>query len=581
MSDQMTGPSEKINDNPELENDNLDQAEVLPADTEPAENDEIQPFDDQDAIEDQVERPQNWLNRTISPAIKSVNDWSAMQQTIRDYPLKIKSRMGDVEKLFSLYRLTLANLSYKAPQVEEEIWEVYNQIVKQLPVLEEQSKKRPLFLYTNQGLREIVDSWEALSAQQDRLSGLLAKAPRGLEFYNRMQIVREQKYQEETRRREAEALIESAYESLKKALSFVDKQCKNDEPILFGNEMLSIQDAQGLWNEQITELLTMRQESKSSTESIISRMRMLEETVREYPTISKQVARINERFSRLTAYHDLLGSYGKRIIPQAEIARATSIMYEQIPACWASGKYNEMKILLERVENFLNFYETTVELEVAVGERKRISLGQNLPPGTLPMVSSVGPLIELARVMVAAIDQRDRFMAGHSEEVARLAVATGRKLEWSSSDLEFLELAALLHDIGKIAIPEAILTKVKPLSNQEWKTIQMHPYYGAQIIKQVNSFNRIVPWVYHHQEHWDGTGYPDQLSKKDIPSAASIIGISEAYAVMLTDLPYRQSLSKKEAVENIKDTTEKQFDPAVSEAFMDVLEEEQPPSGNP
>jgi HD-GYP domain-containing protein (c-di-GMP phosphodiesterase class II) len=120
-----------------------------------------------------------------------------------------------------------------------------------------------------------------------------------------------------------------------------------------------------------------------------------------------------------------------------------------------------------------------------------------------------------------------------------------------------------------------ILTKVKPLTNQEWKTIQMHPYYGAQIVKQISNLNRIVPWVYHHQEHWDGTGYPDQLSKKDIPPAASIISLAEAYAVMTTDLPYRQSLTNKEAITDIKESSEKQFDPAVVEAFLDAIEEDQ------
>jgi len=579
LSDQLIDPYERINNNADQDDHELVNADIQLDDSHLGVSEDTQPPSKEGFHQDDIDERQNGLRRTIAPIITSVNEWSAMQQTIHDYPEKIRSRMGDVEKLFTLYRLTLANLSYKAPQIEEEIWEVYNQIVQQLPILEEQAKRRPLFLYTNKKLREMVDAWEALAAEQDRLSSLLAKAPRGLEFYNRMQVVREQKYQEELRRQETEARIEAAYESLKKALSYIDRQCTNDEPIFFGNEALTIQDAQAIWNEQITELLTMRQENNTSPEMIIARMRMLEESIREYPTISKQVARVSERFSRLISYHDLLGSYGKRIIPQAEIARVTAIMYEQIPACWANGKFDDLKVFLERVDNFLNFYETTVELEVAVGERKRMSLSQTATGGKLPMVSSVGPIIELARVMVAAIDQRDRFMVGHSEEVARLAILTGRKLDWSLSDLEFLELAALMHDIGKISIPENILTKVKPLTNQEWKTIQMHPYYGAQIIKQVSSFNRIIPWVYHHQEHWDGSGYPDQLSKKDIPPAASIIGIAEAFSVMVTDLPYRQSFSKKEAVENVKEASGKQFDPAVSEAFLEVLDEEEAKSG--
>jgi putative nucleotidyltransferase with HDIG domain len=574
VSDQYPEPSETTDSSVEEPEDELNLEEAGQSNLPFEGEQDTQPFKQPIVSDNQPERRQNWLQRTVAPVIQSVNDWSAMQQAIRDYPAKIRSRMGDVEKLFSIYRLTLVNLSYKAPQIEEEIWEVYNQIIKQLPILEEQSRKRPHFTYTNQGLRELLDAWDALSAEQDRMSSLLAKAPRGLEFYNRMQIVREQKYQEELRRQENEARIESAYESLKKALSYVESQCKNDEPIFYGNEVLSLQDAQSLWNEQITEILTMRTGDNIPTETIIARMRQLEEVVREYPTISKQIARVSERFSRVIAYHDLLNSYGKRIIPQAEIARATAIMYEQIPAMWSNGKYADLKILIERVENFLNFYENTVELEVAVGERKRTSMGSG-SLGAMAAVSGISAMVEIARVMAAAVDQRDRFMVGHSEEVARLSVMIGRKLNWSSTDLEYLELAAQLHDIGKISIPEVILTKVKPLTNQEWKTIQMHPYYGAQIVKQISNLNRIVPWVYHHQEHWDGTGYPDQLSKKDIPPAASIISLAEAYAVMTTDLPYRQSLTNKEAITDIKESSEKQFDPAVVEAFLDAIEEDQ------
>jgi putative nucleotidyltransferase with HDIG domain len=579
VSDHNPKTSEKIDYGAERTETEIMENEELSPEINPSAEDETTDLALEESQEDLKEVRNNGLQRKISPVIQSINDWSAMQQTIREYPEKIKSRMSDVEKLFSLYRLTLANLTYKAPQIEEEIWDVYNQIVNQLPILEERSSKRPLFLFTNPGLRDLTNSWDALSAEQDRLSSLLAKAPRGLEFYNRMQIVREQKYQEELRHQENAARIDSAYESLRKALTYVDNQCKNDEPIFYGNEVITLQDAQVLWNEQITEILNLREGTNASTDTMLARLRSLEETVRDYPSVSKQIQRVSERFSRLIAYHDLLGSYGKRIIPQAEIARATAIMFEQIPAMWSNGKYNDLKVLMERVENFLNFYENTVELEVAVGERKRGGFTQNIPGERLPVISELSPMIELTRVMVAAIDQRDRFMVGHSEHVAKQAVMIGKKLDWSGSDIEFLEIAALLHDIGKVSIPETILTKVKPLTNQEWKTIQMHPYYGAQIVKQMNNLNRIVPWVYHHQEHWDGTGYPDQLSKKDIPLAASIIGIAEAFTVMTTDLPYRQSLSKKEALENVKEAAEKQFNPTVTEAFLEVIEENPPHEG--
>ncbi len=520
-----------------------------------------------------IKNKDNWVKRSLKNAGDSYADWVRLRQEIRAYPAKIRKRMLEVEQKFVLYRLTLTGLTFKAPQIEDEIWEVYNRILVSLPHLERKNQKRPLILYTNRGLRELHQSWVDLDREQELLIDMLTKAPKGLENYNRMQIVREQKDQEELRQQEYQAQIESAYESLKKALNYVEQQCKDDEPIFYGNEILTLQDAQQQWNEALTEILTMRDMKTANVDTILDRIHTLEEIIRDYPSVSKQIQRVGERFSRLIAYHDLLASYGKRIIPQAEIARASTIMYEQIPAMWSAGDYANLKTFIERVENFLNFYENTVELEVAIGERRRIGFTQGIPAASLPGTGGLSPLINLARVMVSAIDQRDRFMVGHSEQVARLALMTGRKLNWSSSDLEFLEIAALLHDIGKISIPESVLTKVKPLTSQEWKMIQMHPYYGAQIVKQMSFFNRIVPWVYHHQEHWDGSGYPDQLSKEDIPAASSIIAVAEAYTVMTAELPYRKSVTTQEALENIKEDSGKQFNPEIVEAFIDGVSE--------
>ncbi|MEN4010935.1 MAG: HD-GYP domain-containing protein [Bellilinea sp.] len=496
-----------------------------------------------------------------------------MQHEVREFPAKSKAGIKIIEKQFMVYRLTFASLTYKAPKIEEDINDVYSQIITDLPRLEAWNKKRPLFFYNLSTLREMAQQWQNLLKKQDHLLTLLNKAPRGMDFYNRMQIIREQKRQEELRQKENQERIEIAYDSLKKALNYVEHQCKDDEPIVYGNEVLTLDDAQKQWNDTLTEILTMRDIKNASVETILNRIHALEETIRDYPSLSKQIQRVGERFSRLIALHDLLSSYGKRIIPQAEISRSSTMMFEQIPALWSGGQYANLKVLLERVENFLNFYENTVELEVAIGERRRSGFTQGLAPSIIPGMGGLSPMIGLARVLVAAIDQRDRYMIGHSEKVARLAVQTGKKLAWSSGDLEFLEIAALLHDIGKISIPETILTKVKPLTSQEWKMIQMHPYYGAQIVKQMNVFNRIVPWIYHHQEHWDGSGYPDQLKKEDIPSASSIISVAEAFTVMTAELPYRNSVNNDEALRNLKESAGKQFAPEIVEAFVESVEE--------
>ena len=161
-------------------------------------------------------------------------------------------------------------------------------------------------------------------------------------------------------------------------------------------------------------------------------------------------------------------------------------------------------------------------------------------------------------------------MRGHSEEVTRLALQTARGMNWSASDLEYLELAGLLHDVGKLAIPEAVLSKVQPLTPDERTLIQKHPFYGANIVKPVAGLNRIVPWIYHHQERWDGEGYPDHLSRRDIPMGANIIAVAEAYTVMTMDMPYHQALSKDAALKAVQQESGRQFHPEVVEAFIEV-----------
>lgn len=523
----------------------------------------------------------NWVQKGIQPAIQSMNDWSAMQKSLRAYPERVKARLHEIEKQFAVYRLAYTTNHYKAARVEDDILGVYNNILDTIPRLEQRTKKRPLFMHVNSGLRDLSQAWENLSTLQDALSRLLELGPRKMDFYNRMLIYRDEKRRVAVQRRQNESRINAAYEAIKKALSFVDRQTQDDGPIAFGNEILTIDDAKHVWSSAIESLLDLRKTRSASTETIVRQMRLLEETIRDFPSLSKQVQRTGERFARVIAYHDLLVSSGKRVIPQPEIARTTVMMYEQLPEQWTAGDFEELKITLERVENFLNFYENTVQLEVAVGERRRSGFTQGMAQPILAGVAGLSSLIGLTRILVAAIDQRDRFMAGHSEKVADLSLATAKKLNWTITDLEFIEIAALLHDIGKISIPETVLTKVKPLTDDEWKTIQLHPYYGAQIVKQYNTFSRIVPWIYHHQEHWDGSGYPDRLSKAEIPQAASIIGISEAYTAMTAELPYHPAVNPDEALNLIQQDAGKQFDPEMVDAFSDMINEKQNEDQNP
>jgi putative nucleotidyltransferase with HDIG domain len=183
-----------------------------------------------------------------------------------------------------------------------------------------------------------------------------------------------------------------------------------------------------------------------------------------------------------------------------------------------------------------------------------------------------GLSIATIRSLATAIDARDPYTRGHSDEVTRLAVQLAREMGWSGADLEMLEFAALLHDVGKIAVPDAILRKVEPLTPDEWNIIRLHPYHNAQIVKPVESLQRIVPWIYHHQEKWDGTGYPDGLKGEAIPLAARIIAVVDAFNAMTTDRPYRRALSREQAIAELKRGAGTQFDPQVVEIFLRLQE---------
>ena len=182
-----------------------------------------------------------------------------------------------------------------------------------------------------------------------------------------------------------------------------------------------------------------------------------------------------------------------------------------------------------------------------------------------------GLSVATIRSLATAIDARDPYTRGHSEGVASLSVLLGHELGWNETDLEMLEFAALLHDVGKIAVPDAILRKVEPLTPTEWNIIRLHPYHSAQIVKPVEPLQSIVPWVYNHQERWDGSGYPDGLKGESISLAARIIAVADAFNAMTTDRPYRKALSKEAALVEIERNARHQFDPAVVETFLRVV----------
>ncbi|MDQ7794207.1 MAG: HD-GYP domain-containing protein [bacterium] len=172
--------------------------------------------------------------------------------------------------------------------------------------------------------------------------------------------------------------------------------------------------------------------------------------------------------------------------------------------------------------------------------------------------------------LVSAIEAKDPYTHGHSTQTMEYALAIARRLGWSHELLERLQYACVLHDIGKIGIPDAILKKEDSLTPEEYEVQKRHPVVGADIVRAVKFLSRVVPWIRHHHERYDGRGYPDGLQGEVIPLGARVIAVADAFDAMTSVRPYRPALSAQAALEELRRNTGAQFDPQIVEAFLQV-----------
>ena len=179
--------------------------------------------------------------------------------------------------------------------------------------------------------------------------------------------------------------------------------------------------------------------------------------------------------------------------------------------------------------------------------------------------------VEAIETLNATVEAKDPYTAGHSRRVQELAVAIGTELGLDGRALEHLRLAGLFHDIGKLAVPDAILTKPDRLTPEEFELIQRHSEAGAQIVGKLGHLRDAVPIIRHHHERWDGTGYPDGVAGMDIPLEAAIVGLADAWDAMTTDRPYHRALNVQEAIAEVRDGRGTQFSPEVVDAFLATL----------
>lgn len=174
------------------------------------------------------------------------------------------------------------------------------------------------------------------------------------------------------------------------------------------------------------------------------------------------------------------------------------------------------------------------------------------------------------RALVAAVDAKDPYTASHSERVTLLALQLGQALGLPAERLRILEFSALLHDVGKIAVPTAILSKPGPLTTEEWSIVREHPARSAEIVRQVGQLSEVATIVRHHHERVDGHGYPDRLAGDAIPSLSRVIAIADAYEALTSDRAYRPAVTPSQARAIIRRDFDGHFDRGLGELFVSI-----------
>ncbi|CAA9428543.1 MAG: Response regulator [uncultured Rubrobacteraceae bacterium] len=179
--------------------------------------------------------------------------------------------------------------------------------------------------------------------------------------------------------------------------------------------------------------------------------------------------------------------------------------------------------------------------------------------------------LEAISALAAALESRDGTTGGHIRRTQVLAGEVARTMGLSSEEVRTAQYAVVLHDIGKIGIPDSILNKLARLTEEEWEIMRRHPKMGADIVGEISGFDSVTGAVLSHHERYDGLGYPERLTGADIPVGARLISAIDAYDAMTNDRPYRKALTRQEAMAELEANSGSQFDPTVIEALTTVL----------
>lgn len=181
-------------------------------------------------------------------------------------------------------------------------------------------------------------------------------------------------------------------------------------------------------------------------------------------------------------------------------------------------------------------------------------------------------LFEAIKALASAVDAKDPYTARHSRRVTRLSLLLADAIQLSSEERYLLELSAWMHDVGKIGVPDSILTKPASLTQEEFAVMKEHSAKGGEIVGEIEELGRVADVIRHHHERVDGRGYPDGLRGAAIPLASRIILIADAFEAMVADRSYRRSLGREAAIRELQEHSGTQFDLSLAQAFIGALD---------
>lgn len=311
---------------------------------------------------------------------------------------------------------------------------------------------------------------------------------------------------------------------------------------------------------------------------------------------------VGQRLRASIRQQDFAGRYGGEefavILTETDIAQAVSIANKLCavlagqPCLWTQNEVvqsipitgsfgvavyhlhgSSREELITHADNGMYLAKQAGRNCVCVGDVEVVTTGE-LSASRDTQKSVIMPF-HVVQALVAMAKAHDRSTGEHAGRLVKLAEATARKLELPEEEMYTVRLSALLHDIGKVGVPESILRKPGKLSDEEWVEMRRHPEIGRQILEQVGgAFSHIAGIVAAHHERWDGLGYPNGLSGEDIPLVARIITVVDAYDAMIERRVYREPLSEEAARIELRRCSNQQFDERVVEAFLSALDEQ-------